>query len=859
MVGQRLAHYQITAKLGEGGMGVVYRATDSKLGREVAVKVLPASVANDAERLSRLEREARTLASLNHPHIAAIYGVEEGALVMELVEGTTLFERIRGGALLEDEAIGIAKQIAEALEAAHEKGIIHRDLKPANVKITPEGVVKLLDFGLAKAIEGDTIPGDVENSPTRTRQASMTGVILGTAGYMAPEQARGLKVDRRADIWAFGVVLYEMLTGRSLFEGETLADRMAAVLTKDPDVERAPARVRPLLRRCLERDPRKRLGWIGDARFEMEKPPVAAAGATTQRARLLVPAMAVGLVAAVAGNIAFLLRKPATEDRPVRRFTIAAPGLTDGPAGHVQISPDGKRIAFVSGNRLWLREMDREEARQIADSDVVQGPFWSPDSRSVGYYSRGRIWKTPVDIAAPIPLCAVLGTFYGGSWSGDGGTIAFSSSRGVHTVAASGGESRLVLPTSAELGPAIVQPNYLPAEFGQGALLIAVGTQFAQRMFLIRVGTREKLALGEGNRPFYSPDGHVLFSRGTQIYAAAYSPSSPGTLGPPFPLNVEGTLVSVARDGTMVTVARSEGLDTRLVVRDRQGKQMRVAGSAQYAMRHLSVSRDGRRAAVVSSEQGSMDVWIHDLERVVKSRLTFDPGTESYPRFSPDGRHVAYSSTRSGNADVLSQLADGSGEVAAVLSGPEGEFSTDWSSDGNYIIVTKLSPKGTRGIYFVRRKPEGGWSDAVAFHDSGFDMSSGRVSPNGNFLAYRSQESGESAIYVRPFPSGTGKWQVSAGGAVQPRWSRDGREVYFLAGDVLMATKVSANGQFTVGATERLFSTGSYEAIDVAVKYDVLTGGEFILIEPVESQAQRPQVIHVVENWLEAFRPRNGE
>ncbi|MEP7365055.1 MAG: protein kinase [Acidobacteriota bacterium] len=850
MLGQRLAHYQITKKIGEGGMGVVYQATDTKLGRQVALKVLPPSVANDPERLARFEREARTLASLNHPNIASIYGVEEGALVMEMVEGPTLADHIRGRALPDDEAIAIALQIADALAAAHEKNIIHRDLKPANVKLTPEGAVKLLDFGLAKALEADPSSNDPESSPTITMNASLTGVIMGTAGYMSPEQARGLKVDRRADIWAFGVVLYEMVTGQSLFSGETVADKLAGVLTKELDLHRAPVRFQPLLRQCLQRDPRKRLGWIGDVRFLLEAPPVES---TARPSRWPLLALAAALLASLAALAFVLARRPASEERPVRRFSLASPNLTSAFAAHVQISPDGKHIAYVDSNRLWVRDFDREEPRLLVAAGTMQGPVWSPDSLQIAYYGGADLWRTSAATASPVKICNVSGGYFGAAWSPDGASIAFTSSFGLFAVPASGGQPKLVLPRG-DRGASIRSPYYLPSEFGPAWVLVSAGKPNQEQILAFNLTSGEQHALGKGRFPVYSPDGYVIFQRDNQLWAASYSVAKRHSLGDPFPLAIVGGFASVSRDGTLVVVDRQDAIPTRLVIRDRSGKLVRTVGDTLTTMRYLALSPDRKRAAVSSMESGSPDIWIQDLEHGLKSRLTFDSGLESYPRFTLDGKGVAYASTRGASADILLQPADGSGEATVIMGGPDGEFPTDWSPDGRYLIATIINAKGTRDVWIAERNPSGGWKSPVPFEATEFDETGGRVSPNGRFILYRSNEGGESTVYARPFPTGPGRWQVAAG-AAQPRWSVDGNEIFYLIGDVLMAAHVSTANGFSMGGAQRLFPTGYFETSDISRKYEPMPNGQFLLTEPIDESSNRAQEIHIVENWLKAFHP----
>lgn len=431
MIGTDIAHYRITAKLGEGGMGAVYRATDTRLNREVAIKMLPPAFAQNPDRLARFTREAQVLASLNHPNIAAIYGVEEGALIMELVEGQNLRAPIPF-----QTALDYALQMADALEHAHEKGIVHRDLKPANIRITPEGKLKLLDFGLAKAVESVPTLANPDDSPTITELATSAGVILGTAGYMSPEQARGQRVDHRTDIWAYGVVLHEMLTGKALFKGGTVSDTIAAILSKDPDLKDAPARFRPLIGRCLQRDPHQRLGWIGEARHLLEAAPV---NARPSNLMWVVATCLFALTAAGAGFALLRVLKPT--NLPERRFTISPPGLSLSPESRqADISPDGRKIVYIAANQMWIRELERDEARVVEGSEDATAPFWSPDSQYVGFVIRNRLWKSAVAGGRPVDLAELSGNVRGVTWEADGRNILVSNGLGLRRVSSEGGK-----------------------------------------------------------------------------------------------------------------------------------------------------------------------------------------------------------------------------------------------------------------------------------------------------------------------------------------------------------------------------------------------------------------------------------
>ncbi len=836
MIGQTIGHYQITGKLGEGGMGVVYRATDSRLGREVAIKVLPPAVANDHDRLVRFEREARTLASLNHPNIAAIYGVEDGALVMELVEGAALHCPVA-----EETAIAYARQIADALEHAHEKGVVHRDLKPANIRITPEGALKLLDFGLAKAMEAAPSTANPENSPTLTQNVSVSGVIMGTVGYMSPEQARGQRVDHRTDIWAFGVVLHEMLTGRALFKGETVSDTLAALLTKDPDLQAVPERFRPLIARCLERDLHQRLGWIGEARRLLETPEKPPQRATARASKL--PWIAAGLLAALAGFA--WMRAPQSASLPERRLSIAAPGLTiSTDILSVAISPDSRRIAYIAANQLWIRDLDREEPRLVENSEGATAPFWSPDSQFLGFVVRKRLWKVSVEGGRPVDLAEASFQIRGAAWESDGRNIVSTGGLSINRVPAEGGK---------------MSPTFLESESGKGYFHLKVipGTHLllsstirAPRIVLLDLEANKMEELGiSGYAPVYSPTGHILYTvpaetRGADIWALPFSLRARKASGPPFPAIRGAALPSVGADGFIVC---TDPAFSRIVLRDREGNLKGNLPALHPMMTDFAVSPDRKRVAVTVFGEGKESIWIHDLANGVGKRLTSDTAFEYSPKWSPDGKSVAYTADENGQYRVLLRNVDSSVVSTVRLATKDRIILDEWSADGRFLFYTEGAAASRKVGYFEKRSGESGSGyDRVTLQEK--DSRYPRLSPDGRY--YLHQGAGQHLI-VRPFPSGPESWQVSVdAGANWPRWSRDGREIYFVANGEMMAAEVSTQGAFSASRPKLLFHAPQLVGINQsAARLEVMPDGSFAMIEPVPPASSRAPAIQVIENW----------
>jgi Tol biopolymer transport system component len=719
--GTRLGPYEIVSALGAGGMGEVYRARDARLNRDVALKVLPAVFADDPSRMARFEREAQVLASLNHPNIAALYGLEESngvrALVMELVEGETL-----QGPLPLDEVVPVAKQIAEALEYAHDCGVIHRDLKPANIKVTPNGTVKLLDFGLAKALDDDPVSGDSRHSPTLSLAATRLGVILGTAAYMAPEQAKGKPVDRRADIWSFGVVVAELLIGKQLYSGDSVAEILASVMLKDPPLDGLPAATPPalqtLLRRCLEKDPRRRLQAIGEARLLLEDgisavapaepaPPAAATGS-----RRPVGALAGALLLCAALGLWGWLRAPQPAPKQVMRWTTPVPqaGQFRLPA----LSPDGSRLLYIgvdrqsSATQVYLRTVDQLEARPLPVTSVgiVGGysyslnAFFSPDGQWIAYISQNKLKKVPVTGGAPITLCdAGIGS--GGSWGTDN-TILFSMGPGggLRRVPAAGGAPQDVAQPDTPKGEAgLYWPQILPG--GQAALFtVAMGSADESRIALLDLRTGERRTLLEGGSfARYAPTGHLVYARGESLFAVSFDLAKLQVTGSPTPV-LEGVAwntqagfadFSFPDTGTLVYAPGGATEPNRtLVWVDRKGTAAPIPAPPR-TYNGPRISPDGKRVALYVLEGGSPNVWIYELERGTLTRLTFQ-GDNRYAVWTPDGRRVTYRATQSGKSGIYWAPADGSGAPELLSSTPFNIVPGSWTPDGQTLVYQQGEP-----------------------------------------------------------------------------------------------------------------------------------------------------------------------
>jgi Tol biopolymer transport system component/predicted Ser/Thr protein kinase len=885
--GTRLGPYEIVALLGAGGMGEVYRARDTRLNRDVAVKVMPEIFAQDSERMARFEREAQVLASLNHPNIAQLYGLEERALVMELVEGPTLAERIAGGPLPIEEALPIAKQIAEALEAAHEKGIIHRDLKPANVKVRPDGSVKVLDFGLAKALADDAIAGDSAHSPTLSIAATRAGVILGTAAYMSPEQAKGKPVDRRADIWAFGIVLLETLTGRKMYSGETAAETLAFVMTKDPSLEalpgETPVAVRRLLRRCLDKDPKRRLQAIGEARIAIEEtlsgaapepaPPPAPTAAPVPQTQRPVAWMAFAgaatLLALALAVVAAVHFRETPAKTPVVRFLVAPPEKTSRrPWDFPVVSPNGEYLALVAGSdtvsSLWVRPLHSLTAQSLPGTEGASMPFWSPDSRFIGFWAQGRLKKVEISGGPPQTLCDAP-FMTGGTWGPDG-TILFAPfpSGPLRRVAAAGGEAKLVTTLDASRQETLhSRPAFLPD--GRQFLYQVAATQPEHNgVYIGSLDSKDtrRLLSGTGNAVYAAAatgQGYLLFARGDPLMAQPFDPKKLGFSGEAFPIaervssaGTVGSAFSVSDTGVLAYQS-SGGLNTtQLVWYDRNGKRSEPVGPpAEYS--NPALAPDERKLAVGRTDPAAKtrDLWVFDLVRGTASRLTFDPADDLNPTWSPDGSRIAFTSERKGPRNLYQKLASGTGEEELLFESPERKSVEDWSPDGRFLLYNVGGAPKTRDDLWAL--PLTGDRKPVTLVRTPFNDSQGQLSPDGRWLAYRSAESGKYEVYVQAFPPSGGKWQISTAGGEEPRWRRDGKELFYVAEDKLMAVRVKAVGSnFEAGIPGMLLEAPLVKA-GHRNRYLVASNGQrFLINATLEQTAASP--FTVVLNWLAAVK-----
>jgi serine/threonine-protein kinase len=863
LVGRSLTHYEILGEIGQGGMGVVYRARDNELGREVAIKVLPEEFSADTERLSRFEREARLLATLNHPNIATIHELghseEVHFLVMELVEGEDLSERIARGALPVKEALSIMKQIAEALSVAHEKGIVHRDLKPANVKLTSEGNAKVLDFGLARTVAPDLFASDLTRSPTITREGRARGVILGTAAYMSPEQAEGRTVDRRTDIWSFGCLFYEALTRRRAFGAKTVSDTIELVLEGEPDWRALPAKtpmkIRDLLRRCLQKDPRLRMRDIGDAGIE-----IAEALAEPSSRSLAAPALRhrwvswtlVILASAVA--VWALLRPSPSASRAVRRFALDSPPGATSVQGKPAFSPDGNRLVYPAGGRLYLHQLDQMEAAAIPGTEGGTYPFFSPDGQWVAFFDDGKLMKIDLRGGLPIPL-GDASDEPDGSW-GDDGTILFTPTEttGLSRVSASGGPPAVVTTLDSRHGELSHRyPEFLPG--GKAALftILKKPTRESQIALLILETGERRVLLEGGYNPWFSPSGHIVYARDGRLMAAAFDLENLAVSGDPVPIleRVARGHVSLSRDGSLAYVPAGP-VESTLVWVDRKGQSRPLSEIRRSFYFGPRLSPDGTRLAVSISTDGKDHIWVYDLERDAVNRLSSGAVGDYFPVWSPDGARIAYIS----GGDVVWQAADGSADAETLLPGVlQNNFTlSSWSPDGSLLAFSKTGDK-LADIWLLSIDGE----TLRPFLETAADESGAVFSSDGRWIAYVSNESGRYEVYVRSYPGPGGKSQVSTEGGIQPAWSRTGREIFYRNGDKMMAVAVATGPPMRLSKARLLFEgqfvgasgTYSYNVLGRAT-YDVAPDGEqFIMLKENESAR-----IHVVLNFAEELKAK---
>jgi Tol biopolymer transport system component len=882
-IGTRISTYEITNHIGSGGMGEVYQAHDTKLGRDVAIKVLPEAFAHDPERHSRFQREAKLLASLNHPNIATIHGLEDSNgtsyLVMELVPGDTLQQRIkRDGPVPVEEALAIAKQIAEALEAAHEKGIIHRDLKPANVKLTPEGKVKVLDFGLAKAFAGDTSEVDIGNSPTLSQVATMQGVILGTAAYMSPEQARGKSVDKRTDIWAFGCVLYELLTGKQVFHGEDITEILASVVKSEPDWEAlptaAPRKLRTLLQRCLQKDRRKRFHDAGDVRIEIED---AIATPKDSGVAQSAPASASKLSWAVAAALAIIAvvttfgwwRSTRPVEHPLVRLDVdLGPDVSLGPSygTDVILSPDGTRMVYVSQNRLLTRRLDQPNATELAGTQGAVEPFFSPDGQWVAFFGGGTLQKISVEGGSAIMLCAVnIAT--GGSWGEDGNIIAALGLRGVLSrIPSAGGTPTPV--TELQNGEVTHRwPQILPG--GKAVLFTAGTTDLGADEANIEVVSltdhHTKTLVRGGTFGRYLPSGHLIYvNRGT-LFAVPFDVDRLEVHGTPVPVldqvgynpALGSAQLDFSQTGTLIYRSGGAGGDLSTVQwLDAAGKtQPLLAKPGNYG--RPGISPDGQRLAVEVTRGSGTDIWLYDWKRDTMTRLTFTGNTHA-PVWSPDGRYIAFQVLGKGLSVIRS---DGSGKPQPLTQNKNVQYPWSFTPDGKRLAFIEQTA-GKFRLWTVPLEIDSAGLRAgkpEVFLQTTADERAPSFSPDGRWLAYASDESGTFQVYVRAFPDKGGKWQISNSSGTYPSWSRNGRELFFETLDNhIMVAGYTEKGDSFVADKPRTWSEDRIGgSVNTVKNVDLAPDGKRMValmpVETAEGQNAQSQVIFL-ENFSDELR-----
>jgi len=910
--GTRIGAYEVLAKIGEGGMGIVYRARDMKLQREVALKVLPEAVALDPDRVARLRREAQVLASLNHPNIASIHGFEDSgdvhALVLELVDGPTLADRIAEGPIPLDEALPIARQIAEALEAAHEQGIIHRDLKPANIKLRPDGTVKVLDFGLAKALEpaGTTqqAAGHASLSPTITSPAMVTGigVLLGTAAYMSPEQAKGRQADKRSDIWAFGAVLYEMLSGKRAFAGDDVSDTLIAVLRDDPDWSalpvKTPPRIRQVIRVCLQRNPKQRAQAIGDVRlalegaFESSAPQAAASDAVPQWRRIAALVTGAALSAVAVGAATWYVTRPAAPR--VTRTTITTDAASalfiSGNSRDAAVTPDGSRVVYRGNGQILVRALDQLDPITLVRGVNAQNLFTSPDGQWVGFFENGALKKIAITGGPPVTVSPSDGTgARGATWSDDG-TIIFATSSnatGLQRVSAAGGAPTVLTKPNRDKGEGDhMWPEFLPGDRAglftitpvggivdnsQGTAVAGAGVADSSQIAVLdlRSGT-QKVLVRAGSDAHYVPSGHLVYSVGGMLRAVGFDLDRLEVKGAAVPVVSElvstGTGAAdfdIAANGTLVylpgRLPASQGRRT-LVWVDRQGREMPLK-IPERAYIYPRLSPDGTRVALSIYDQ-QVDIWVWDLARETLTRMTFNPGADVYPAWMPDSRQLLFGSSpgfEGVNINVFRQAADGTGSTEQLTKSTNSLVPYSVSPDGSRVVLREGNGKYDLAVLLLGK--DGRTEPLIR---TAFTELNAEISPDGRWLAYESNESGQREVYVRPFPNvADGRWQVSNGGGTRPLWARSGQELFYLtiSGEdaTLMSVPVERSAAWSAGTPTKLLS-GRFFFVNQGVgegrTYDVSPDGQrFLMIKESRADAvAAPQNLIFVEHFDEELK-----
>jgi eukaryotic-like serine/threonine-protein kinase len=862
-------HYEVVEAIGRGGMGEVYRARDTRLGRDVALKVLPSRYARDSERQARFKREARMLAALNHPGIAGIYGVAEAenveALVLELVEGPTLAEMISRGPLLMDDVLTIAKQIVDALAAAHARGILHRDLKPANIKIAPLNTVKILDFGLARML----VPVDQPDAAADLTQAS-AHMLLGTASYMSPEQARGRGVDERTDIWAFGCVLFEMLTGMRAFAGDSVSDVLAAVIEREPAFSLLPATtpepMRRLLRRCLDKNPERRLGFIGDARLELDDASAPALDVVdAPRRRSSGGAIVLGLtLLAAAAAVAWYYGQTSATAPQVSRLVMPLPS-GDAPVTGFQpmpaLAPDGRTVVYRARRagitQLFRRDLNTLDATSIPGTEGASSPFFSPDGRWLAFDADGVLKRIAMSGGTPVIICNAPGGATAAWLDDDTIVFATNTTRVLQRVAASGGTAAPLTTLDASRGDTLhLLPQALP---GGRYIIFTIVTGATRHIAVLEPVTGAVQIIGEGTHARHVAGDIVVFARDGALWATRFDADGL-TIGPAVPLdervaNSDNTVfhyATAASGGLVYLPPQSQGSRQRLAWIDQLGRETPVSLEPRPFVR-LALSPDNQRLALALDESGNSDIWIADPSRNTMSRLTFEPTIETMPAWSPDGQYVAFRSEREGPG-VFRRAASGTGSVER-LTATDGPIHSpySWTPDGKSLLLAVFRSFRNQAIASVT-PPD---PTVRILLDGDFAQLDPHVSPDGGWLAYQSDETGRFEIYVRPYPEvDAGRWLVSTTGGTSPRWSPDGQVLFYYDGESLVRVPVTTSAAFIPGRPAPLFAVKPFGG-RLGPDYEVAADGQrFLFLLPGPAAPETPTGLVVVQNWIEELRQR---